>query len=124
MHLENVLEQESEAHVNRLTRELTALRLVQQQQQQQANNTNDPGGTTVNIRDIATSVPVQPPSPSVDAILETLRRENEQLRGRLADMERDYIRVSRLNEVYREELIDYRTRVSINPNFCMPFKGI
>jgi hypothetical protein len=122
VHLENVLEQESEAHVNRLTRELTALRIAQQQQQ--ANNNNDtPNGTTVHIPELATSVSIQPPSPNVDAILETLRRENEQLRGRLADMERDYIRVSRLNEVYREELIDYRTRVSIDLTFCMPFKG-
>lgn len=41
-----------------------------------------------------------------------MRRENEQLRARLVDTERDYIRVTRLNEIYREELIEHRRRVS------------
>lgn len=45
-------------------------------------------------------------------MLEAMRRENEQLRNRLVDTERDYIRISRLNEIYREELIDHRRRVS------------
>ena len=44
-------------------------------------------------------------------MLEAMRAENEALRGRLVDTERDYIRVARLNEIYREELIDHRRRV-------------
>ena len=50
--------------------------------------------------------------PSGEAMLEAMRRENEQLRNRLVDTERDYIRISRLNEIYREELIEHRRRVS------------
>ena len=46
-------------------------------------------------------------------MLEAMRRENEQLRNRLVDTERDYIRISRLNEIYREELIDHRRRVGL-----------
>ena len=49
--------------------------------------------------------------PNTDIVLEALRRENEQLRSRLADMERDYVKLMRLNEIYREELIDHRRRV-------------
>ena len=44
-------------------------------------------------------------------MLEAKRRENEHLRNRLVDTERDYVRISRLNEIYREELIDHRRRV-------------
>ncbi|KAK1219066.1 hypothetical protein PQX77_018215 [Marasmius sp. AFHP31] len=44
-------------------------------------------------------------------MLEALRRENETLRARLAEQERDYVRLSRLNEVYREELIEHRSRL-------------
>lgn len=50
--------------------------------------------------------------PNAEIMLEAMRRENEQLRARLVDTERDYIRIARLNEVYREELIDHRRRVS------------
>lgn len=52
-----------------------------------------------------------PAAPSSDAMLEAMMRENEQLRSRLVDTERDYVRISRLNEIYREELIDHRRRV-------------
>jgi hypothetical protein len=54
-----------------------------------------------------------PADPTTDALLEALQRENEYLRLKLVDTERDYIRISRLNEVYREELIDLRRRVSV-----------
>lgn len=50
--------------------------------------------------------------PNAEIMLEAMRRENEQLRARLVDTERDYIRITRLNEVYREELIEHRRRVS------------
>jgi coiled-coil domain-containing protein 6 len=49
-----------------------------------------------------------PTAPSAEVMLEALRRENEQLRHRLVDTERDYIRVARVNEIYREELIELR----------------
>lgn len=48
-------------------------------------------------------------------MLDAMRRENEQLRTRLVETERDYIRITRLNEIYREELIDHRRRVSTQP---------
>lgn len=53
-----------------------------------------------------------PSETSAETMLEAMRRENEQLRNRLVDTERDYVRISRLNEVYREELIEHRRRVS------------
>jgi coiled-coil domain-containing protein 6 len=92
--LENVLEAESESHVNRLTRELSSLRLAQQQ-----------------LAGIGAS-PAGPSDPSVEIMLAALQRENEALRSRLVDTERDYVRISRLNEVYREELLEHRNRVS------------
>jgi hypothetical protein len=115
--LENTLEAESESHVNRLTRELTVLRLAQQQQQQQ----QDGGGSAANgTMSVSTSPearfgfrsPSDPPDPTFETMLEALRRENEQVRNRLIGAERNYIRVTRLNDIYREELIDHRRRVS------------
>ncbi|KAG2120442.1 uncharacterized protein F5147DRAFT_785194 [Suillus discolor] len=111
--LENALEAESESHVNRLGRELSALRLQQQQQQQSGTN-----GITASP-DNRVGVPTfmagrEPMIPSAEVMLETMRRENEQLRNRLVDTERDYVRVSRLNEVYREELLEHRRRLGLS----------
>ena len=50
---------------------------------------------------------------SPEMMLDAVRRENQQLRERLVDTERDYVRITRLNEIYREELIQHRRRVSI-----------
>lgn len=107
--LENALEAESENHVNRLSREITALRLAQQEQ------VNGSGGGSP----IDTRLGLQPflgyrgpAEPTAEIMLEAMRRENEQLRNRLVDTERDYIRITRLNEIYREELIEHRRRVS------------
>lgn len=44
-------------------------------------------------------------------LLEAMRAENAQLRTRVADLERDFLRVSRVNEVYRQELLEHRRRV-------------
>ncbi|KAJ3719539.1 hypothetical protein DFJ43DRAFT_1005276 [Lentinula guzmanii] len=100
--LENVLEAESENHVNRLSRELALLRAAQQQQ------ANGDGASNVNGH----GHPATPSNdPTTEVMLDALRRENEHLRHRLADIERDYIRMSRLNEIYREELIDHRNRI-------------
>jgi len=107
--LENALEAESESHVNRLTRELSVLRLAQQQQ---ANVNGSVSGSPETRVGLQTSA--DPSSPSADVMLEAMRRENEQLRNRLVDTERDYIRLSRLNEIYREELIDHRRRLGLS----------
>ncbi|THH26903.1 hypothetical protein EUX98_g7294 [Antrodiella citrinella] len=107
--LENALEAESESHVNRLSRELSALRLAHQQA---VNGSGSTPGSPVDIRGPLANSSLNPLHPNTEALLEALRRENENLRNRLVDTERDYIRVTRLNEVYREELIDHRRRVS------------
>jgi len=121
--LENVLEAESEAHVNRLNREISALRLAAAQ-----NGTNGVNGTGSNNASTSAladdlvefrtrrraSLAGLSSGPSTDILLEALRRENEQLRNRLTDMERDYVRLMRLNEIYREELIDHRRRMGMS----------
>jgi len=121
--LENVLEAESEAQVNRLNREISTLRLAAAQNG--TNGTNSVNGAGSNgastsaladgLADFRTrrwaSLTGTSAGPSTDTVLEALRRENEQLRGRVADMERDYVKLMRLNEIYREELIDHRRRV-------------
>ncbi|KAI0089001.1 hypothetical protein BDY19DRAFT_877271, partial [Irpex rosettiformis] len=104
--LENVLEAESESHVNRLSREISALRLAQQQVVN-GNGSLSPGetrlpGTNGNVNE-----------PSSETMLDAMRRENEQLRTRLVDTERDYVRISRLNDIYREELIQHRRRLGL-----------
>jgi hypothetical protein len=117
-----VLEAESESHVNRLSRELSALRLAQQLANQQ--NGGSPAAS-VGINGDGTQSPTllrlpNPLAPSSEDMLEAMRRENEQLRNRLVDTEREFIRISRLNEIYREELIQHRRRVccSITFVFC------
>ncbi|KAI1797981.1 hypothetical protein LXA43DRAFT_978158 [Ganoderma leucocontextum] len=120
--LENVLEAESESHVNRLSRELSALRLAQQQQQQQQqqagpSHVNGSGGSSPqDIRTVPQHTHLLSRSngdPSQDTILDALRRENEALRSRLVETEQDFIRISRLNELYREELIQHRRRLGL-----------
>ncbi|KAF5351019.1 hypothetical protein D9756_008270 [Leucocoprinus leucothites] len=106
--LENTLEAESESHVNRLSRELTALRLAQQQQQLE---NGGPGTMSVGVSPEARFGIRSPTDPSFDTMLEALKRENEQLRDRLVSAERNYIRATRLNDIYREELIDHRRRL-------------
>ncbi|KAH8823614.1 hypothetical protein DL96DRAFT_1615039 [Flagelloscypha sp. PMI_526] len=104
--LENTLEAESESHVNKLSRELTALRMAQ----------SNP--TQYSLHSSGHNTPLSPISnfvqePNMDMIMDSLKRENESLRGRLVDMERDYIRISRLNEIYLEELIEHRNRLGM-----------
>jgi hypothetical protein len=55
---------------------------------------------------------LDPHNPSADVTINALRRENEMLRNRLVDTEHEFVRMARLNDVYREELIDHRRRVS------------
>ena len=92
--------------MNRLSREISALRLAQQQVVNGSGSlspveTRLPMSTNGNVME-----------PSSEMMLEAMKRENEQLRSRLVETERDYIRISRLNEIYREELIEHRGRVS------------
>ena len=110
--LENALEAESESHVNRLSREISALRLAQQQV------VNGSGSLSpVETRLPAANGNLQ--EPSAEVMLDAMRRENEQLRTRLVETERDYVRISRLNDIYREELIQHRGRVSVCPDFIL-----
>ncbi|KAM6492617.1 hypothetical protein JOM56_012341 [Amanita muscaria] len=114
--LENTLEAESESHVNRLSREISALRLAQQQQQQQQNRQSNGASvspdTKLGLRTFMSGL--DGTSPSAETMFEAMRRENEQLRNRLAETERDYIRMKRLNEIYREELIEHRRRLGLS----------
>lgn len=103
--LENTLEAESEAQVNRLNREISTLRLASQANGSWSGNDSPP-----DMRNIGRSGITEP---STDVVLEALKRENEQLRARLSDTERDYIRMTRMNEIYREELIDHRRRLGL-----------
>lgn len=104
--LENVLEAESENQVNRLSREISALRLAQQ------HAVNGTGTLSPVETRMSSALVANPAQPTTEVMLDVIRRENEQLRIRLIETERDYIRISRLNEVYREELIEHRRRVS------------
>ncbi|KAF8329427.1 uncharacterized protein EI90DRAFT_3145930 [Cantharellus anzutake] len=133
--LENTLEAESESQVLRLSRQLTALRQAQQQQQQQQStqgeaSTSGAGTSTLpptsNRSALSTSrsIPiVDPRYPDPDAILEALRRENESLRRRVNEMERDYVRVTRLNDIYREELIEHRRRLGLSVDSLIGLTG-
>ncbi|KDQ60016.1 hypothetical protein JAAARDRAFT_174038 [Jaapia argillacea MUCL 33604] len=113
--LENIREAESESRVNRLSRELSALRLAQQQQQQSHTNGAESPDARPNGNGYAHgSMSANPLTPSPEVMLEAMRRENEHLRSRLVDTEREYIRLARLNEIYREELIDHRHRLGIS----------
>ncbi|KAF5383144.1 hypothetical protein D9615_005016 [Tricholomella constricta] len=110
--LENALEAESESHVNRMARELTALRLAQQGGTSNSSLSTSPEKEPgLGFRSFMSGR--NPGAPSAETMLEAMRRENEQLRSKLVETERDYIRISRLNEVYREELIDHRRRLGI-----------
>ncbi|KAI0044318.1 hypothetical protein FA95DRAFT_285370 [Auriscalpium vulgare] len=112
--LENVLEAESESHVNRLSRELSALRLAQQSQAQSQNGSGSANGVGTESPRVSTLLTMSDPlTPSTEVMLEAMRRENEQMRNRLVDTEREFIRISRLNEIYREELIEHRRRLGL-----------
>jgi hypothetical protein len=98
-----------------MAREIKALRFAQQQYQQQGGTSNSSASTSpetgIGMRAFLSSA--NPSQPNVETMLEAMRHENEQLRSRLVDTERDYVRISRLNEVYREELIEHRKRASV-----------
>lgn len=93
--------------MNRLSREISALRLAQQQV---VNGSGSLSPVETRLPTTINGNTLLEPSPEM--MLEAMRRENEQLRNRLVETERDYIRISRLNEIYREELIEHRRRVS------------
>lgn len=112
--LENVLEAESESHVNRLNRELSLLRMRQRSGADESDNTQQQPQQHQTSQEILSGL--DPNFTSAENILEAMRKENESLRNRLVDTERDYVRIARLNEIYREELIDHRRRVSYHYN--------
>ncbi|EGF99222.1 uncharacterized protein MELLADRAFT_118352 [Melampsora larici-populina 98AG31] len=115
--LESVLEAESESLVLRLQRRLS---LLMQQQQQSSQSTS----TTAAIAAPATSPPggpninalvnnPDPLHPSANTLIELLKTENSNLRNRLVDTEREYIKTSRQSDMYRNELIALRQRVGL-----------
>ncbi|KAF9471171.1 hypothetical protein BDN70DRAFT_998712 [Pholiota conissans] len=142
--LENALEAESESHVNRLSRELQALRQANRELESQLAQANaqlqlkahagsplpplssSSSSSSAKKKDSITTTTTEaerpnlsrmmssPPEPSAALMLDAMQRENETLRNRLVDTERDYVRLSRLNEVYREELIEHRTRLGLS----------
>ena len=120
--------------MNRLARELAGLRMRQQQQTPQPNggSRNDDGagpsshphsqsqsqsavggpiGSSASASTSVTRFDALYPDPSPSIILDALKKENESLRTRLVDMEREQGHLKRVNEVYREELIQHRRRV-------------
>ncbi|KAG8916454.1 hypothetical protein FRC01_003143 [Tulasnella sp. 417] len=118
--LENLLEAENEAHVNRLSRELSALRAAQAQQHSASQTTDDdaPSSSTAAGKRPATNgnsnaISHNPSLPSQNLMLEAMRRENQELRNRLVEYERGYVRVTRMNDIYREELIGLRRRMGL-----------
>ncbi|KAG9017982.1 hypothetical protein FRB90_012757 [Tulasnella sp. 427] len=120
--LENLLEAENEAHVNRLTRELSALRIAQAQQQASSQTTDNNDGPSSSVAagkrpatngSAAAPIGITPSLPSQNLMLEAMRRENQELRNRLVEYERGYIRVTRMNDIYREELIELRRRLGM-----------
>ena len=98
--------------MNRLARQIAMLRM-----QPPPNGVQTNGGGAETHPDGAAgpgtsyAVPPNTVDPSTEILLAALRKENETLRNRLTGMERDYVRVTRLNEIYREELIEHRRRV-------------
>lgn len=101
--------------MNRLARQIAMLRMQPPPPPPNGVQTNGGGAETHpdGVAGPGTSYAV-PPSlvdPSTEILLAALRKENETLRNRLTGMERDYVRVTRLNEIYREELIEHRRRV-------------
>ena len=115
--LENILEAESESHVNKLSRELYALRLAQPALAQGAYDPDSQNQSLANSP-IHQLNPHANDSryPSVEVINAALRRENEILRARVVDAEREFVKTSRLNDIYREEIVELRRRVSQRSN--------
>ena len=130
--LERMHEEEEEARVNRLARELAVLRVRQHQAQHsqasQATTAEDSslvgpssgsGITATFVHNGASGSSssvlangIDTPDPSTDVLVNALKKENENLRSRLGTVECEYVRLTRLNEIYREELIQHRRRVS------------
>lgn len=118
--------------MNRLARELAGLRIRQQQQtpqpsgsqtqSQSQSHLQTANGFVTSFAEISaastngstTLMSGVYPDPSPSIILDALKKENETLRSRLADMDREQGHLKRVNEIYREELIEHRARVSFS----------
>ncbi|CDZ98447.1 Protein of unknown function DUF2046 [Phaffia rhodozyma] len=127
--LHNALEGEAEALVLRLQRQLQTLRA---QLAAQSDPSSDPSSSK-QLQPLSESTSAltlssspsspglntflgrnDPMNPSTEQVSEALKRENESLRSKLADAERGFIRVTRQNEAYRDELISLRNRLNIS----------
>jgi len=102
--IQNAMEAESESQVHRLVREIEDLK---RQLTSSSNSSSSSPTTSSSTNGYGTTG------------MEALQRENVELRQRLMDMERDYSRMMRLNEEYREELIGFRRRVASH-SFSLP----
>ncbi|PLW19487.1 hypothetical protein PCANC_08748 [Puccinia coronata f. sp. avenae] len=120
--LENVLEAESESLVLRLQRQLSLLMQQQQQSSQSGPTPAAPNSSTAPNSPSATIAPnlnalinnPHPLNPSPATLIEVLKTENSNLRNRLVDTEREFIKTSRQNEMYRSELIALRQRAGMS----------
>ncbi|KAH9463834.1 hypothetical protein Pst134EA_033511 [Puccinia striiformis f. sp. tritici] len=118
--LENVLEAESESLVLRLQRQLSLL--IQQQSSQPGSSSTAPNPTSAPNSPSTTMAPnlnsliinPHPLNPSPATLIEVLKSENSNLRNRLVDTEREFIKNSRQNEMYRSELITLRQQAGMS----------
>jgi len=117
---------EQEALVNRLQRRLSEL-LSQQQFQQtlglnSSTSTSYPGSPVA--QDASSPIPnanfaayfsnSDPANPSTATLLDALHSENTLLREQLADAESTTQQVERINEMYRQELLQLRERAGLD----------
>ena len=129
---------EQEQLVNRLQRQLSQLLTTQQQQQAvQPNSTSLPSSPTLQdlpldvsshlglshrVSDaspipgpnLAPLLSQNPAHPSAAVILDALQSENNNLRSKLANAECSVSQTSKVNEVYRQELIELRARAGLD----------
>ncbi|CAG7847744.1 SubName: Full=Uncharacterized protein {ECO:0000313/EMBL:CCA69515.1} [Serendipita indica DSM 11827] len=116
LRLENISESETESHMFQLGRELDALKRASLLVNTNAlSYESDSQGQSVSNSPIQHYQPnsTDPRSPPSDAMLHLLRTENALLRQRLVDTEREFTKATKLNEAYREELIELRRRLGL-----------
>ncbi|KAG8803811.1 hypothetical protein FRC17_006107 [Serendipita sp. 399] len=115
--LENIAEAEPESYViHQLSKDLTALRqkslLVNTMYESDSQGQSSANSPIQQYHPHAND----PRFTSTELVVNALRRENEALKTRLIDAERDLARTTKQNEVYREELMELRRRLGLPPD--------